>query len=69
MKKVVKQKQYCGGLSRMYEQSGEQIGRVGQAAQYRTRESVATILREPNLRRPPRQVHGALSLRGFVCGG
>ena len=53
----------------MYEQSGEQIGRVGQAAQYRTRESVATILREPNLRRPPRQIHRALSLWGFVCGG
>ena len=42
------------------------LGRVGQAAQYRTRESVATILREPDLRRPPRQVHGAVPLWG-IC--
>ena len=42
---------------------------VVQTAQYRTRESPATVLRKPDLRRPSRQVDWSLPLWRFVCGG
>ena len=45
------------------------MDKVSQTTEYRTREGAATVLRKPDLRRPPRQVHRALPLRGFVCGG